>query len=454
MVTFCSRIPLLIPIVYLCLLCSRVAAYDPKVLSDTCTWLKQDFGWRGQRHNDQIESPMLWLQAEITDTSVLLHLLQRFGPPFQLTFSGHPKVDAWRSFMNNWSINVTCMPKGIMGHIKNLDVLLFEQGEIDAVSVMTTFAVAYMIHSRLFASTTDHRQTVTTPMVELAIGETKQGLDLYNLYHYSLWLDSTDISKRLPYLKKLAEWHLWWGRALYESSENVSEAYINYFRSLLSEGIAAFSAWISSRNDDEYTYTASEKELLSMPNHHFTVPPFGGATTCFRTAVLLPFQRSCRYSLLLQSIIQHFPAERRIFQVLQQQLSAAITQINLDRKSSELRSDLPPEVYDANGSLLWYTEESNCQVEFDSIRARPTHVALFDNAILFWRSKDMVGSVLRIPRSSIYHFELERENVIRLRWTLMYDDEQGEQQQQSALIRLAEVPVAKEFMRIISTTQI
>lgn len=381
---------------------------------------------------------MLWLQTELIDTSILLNLLHQQVSYYDFALTNDSKTETWKAFLNYWPINMETLPGVIMRHIRCLPRLLFQDAEIDHVSVMTTITVGYMIHSHL---TEAGQRPRMTSMLELSLGEMKQGVALYELYHYSLWsreVYGQGLTERLPHIRELAEWHLWWGISMYESVGEV-DACVAFFRHLLQQGILGMSAWIASRNDEESTYTEAQRDILNVQNDFLSTPPFSGSTTCFRTTVLLPFQRLCRYTLLLDSIITQFPDARRILSVLKSELSDAIGQINLARKSADLIADLA-HTWQPQGALLFH--HHNCNVRFGQRQSLTQQVALYDDVILFFQNRE-INHI--IPRSALYDFGLEQGAAIMLRW-------RHHSETRTASLHMGDNDTAQRFMTILATT--
>ena len=389
-----------------------------QVIHETVYKLKHDLKWQGQMEQ---QSDMLWLQKELNDGNVLLVMLQAYVPHIKIIKTDNLRVDAWRAFISHWPSRLvpSVTPVAVCQHAKFLSYLMITTGEMHAVSVMTTITVAYLFHAAIQQPNRQSEPIQMTPIIELAEGEIRMGMQLYNLQHYQIWLnDHQDLQNRLLNLRRLAEWHLWWGLSLLESP--TTDAAIYFFRSLLGDGVKGISQWISSRNDVEGTYTTDQIDQLYIENEYVTLPPFGGSTSAFRTYVLLPFQRLCRYPLLLQSIKhksdqQH---ETHTLNILQNQLDSAISQINLDRKSADLQEEVVGRWAEV-GKLLLYV--SRAKIRFNGHNTSHDYaIAFYTNyLVLIGERAGVLYIKSNIPRSTIYNFSQEREAEILLSW---FDD--------------------------------
>ena len=437
-------------LVFLMLFCARVTCSDlrpTQVIHETVQKLKSELRWQGQSEQ---QSEMLWLQNEINGGSILLAVMQNYLPHIKIPKTTNQRTDAWRAFTTHWPICFSdTTPQVIQDHARFLSHIIFDMGEMRTVGIMTTITVAYLFHTALFHQHAADNPRMT-PIIELADGELRQGMQLYTLYHHHLWLnDDEDLESRLPNLKRLAEWHLWWGLSMLESYQR-AEAPIYFFRSLLGDGVRGMSEWISSRNDVEASYTTNQVDLLYMENQYLTLPPFGGATTSYRTYVLLPFQRLCRYPLLLQSIKQLSEQQHgehvHALTMLQKQLDGAISQINLDRKSADLKEEVIGD-WDAasQGSLLLYVPD--IQIRFGIQHASQAYaVALYQHnlIILEKRGNDLLVR-RRVPRYAIYDFSHESQGEVLVCW---FDDDD----QLYAHFSFPTEEVGNQFMRQLATS--
>ena len=433
----------------LLLLCGFAICTEIKpmqAIHETVIKLQHDLRWQVDMNH---QSDMLWLQQELNNGGILLAMMQRYIPHIMIPKTDNQRMDAWRAFTAYWPLQLgPTAPKPIRQHAEFIPHLVFNMGEMRTIGVMTTITVAYLFHSALLQQNSAIEPVRMTPMIEMADGELRQGMQLYSLYHHHLWLnDNEGLGHRLPNLRQLAEWHLWWGLSLLESGGN-TEASIYFFRSLLGDGVSGLSLWISSRNDIESSYTSQQIDHLHVENEYLSLPPFGGSTTCYRTYVLLPFQRLCRYSLLLQSIKQQEPQHSEnthVLNVLQKQLEVAITQINLDRKSADLKADVIGEWDTEQASLLFYVPEA--LICFGMQPTSRSHtVALYqNNLILFEKQGRDLHIKLSIPRVAIYNFSHESEGEVMLCW--FNNDEQL-----YAHFRFPTADVGDQFMRQLALT--
>lgn len=417
-----------------------------QAIHETVNKLQRDLRWSGEIEQ---QSDMLWLQKELNEGAIILAMMQRYMPHIKIPESNNQRLDAWRAFTSYWPLQLdSSTPTPICQHAHFLPHLVLNMGEMRAVSVMTTITVAYLFHSAILHQNIAIDPLRMSPIVELADGELRQGMQLYTLYHHHLWLDDDeDLEDRLPNLRPLAEWHLWWGLSMLEAK--TSEASIYFFRSLLGDGANGISQWISSRNDVESSYTTKQVDLLHLRNDYLSLPPFGGSTTCYRTYVLLPFQRLCRYPLLLNNMKQDTTQQSETthtFNVLQKQLDAAITQINLDRKSADLRSEVIGGWATDQGSLLLYIP--SVLIRFGTQHTAHTYaVALYQNSLVVLEERGAALHVSNsIPRYAIYDFGHGREGEVLLCW---FDNDQ---QLYAHFIFPTTTDEGDQFMRQLSVT--
>jgi len=412
---------------------------------ETVDKLQRDLRWQGITGQ---QSDMLWLQAELNHGGILLAMMQRYFPHIKISKTNNQRMDAWRAFTTYWPLQLDPMtPTPISQHAQLLAYLVLDVGELRAVGVMTTITVAYLFHSVILHQNMAIEPIRMTPIIELADGELRQGMQLYTLYHHHLWLnDDEELDSRLPNLRQLGEWHLWWGLSLLESK--TTEASIYFFRSLLGDGANGFSEWIASRNDVESSYTSKQLDLLQLENVYLSTPPFGGSTSCYRTYVLLPFQRLCRYPLLLNSIKQQNTLQvdtTHTLSVIQKQLDTAISQINLDRKAADLRNEIIGEWDTDQGSLLLYAP--GIHIRFGEQHIAHTHaVALYDNSLILIKERGRELHISNIiPRYTIYNFSHEREGEVLLSWI-------NKDEQFCIHLKFPDNSVGHQFMRQLAGT--